>query len=80
MPPKLNRRSVLKGLAGVTLTLPILEAMGKEATQDAPRRFCAMYTANGMSLPNPKHGVDEWRWFPIKGEGPTSNSANRRNR
>ena len=28
--PKLDRRAVLKGLAGVSLALPVLEAMGKE--------------------------------------------------
>ncbi|WP_397568651.1 DUF1552 domain-containing protein [Schlesneria sp. T3-172] len=61
---QLNRRAVLKGLAGVTLSLPLLEAMGKEAAQEIPRRFCAIYTANGMSLPNPSHGIDEWSWFP----------------
>jgi hypothetical protein len=61
---KLDRRAVLKGLAGVTLSLPLLEAMGKEVAET--RRFCAMYTANGMSLPNPKHGIDEWSWFPKK--------------
>ncbi len=61
---KIDRRSVLKGLAGVTLTLPVLEAMGKEVAAQPPRRFCALYTANGMSLPNPKHGANEWSWFP----------------
>jgi hypothetical protein len=61
---KIDRRSVLKGLAGVTLALPVLEAMGKEAAAQPPRRFCALYTANGMSLPNPKHGANEWSWFP----------------
>ena len=60
----LDRREVLKGLAGVTLSLPLLEAMGKEVVEKIPRRFCAMYTANGMSLPNPKHGINEWSWFP----------------
>jgi len=60
---KLTRRSVLQGLAGVTLTLPLLEAMGNSAQQQ-PRRFCALYTANGMSLPNAKHGIPEWSWFP----------------
>lgn len=66
--PKLARRTLLKGLAGVTVSLPLLDAMGKEVAEKAPRRFCAMYTANGMSLPNPKHGIDEWSWFP-KQEG-----------
>ena len=63
-PMQLDRRTVLKGLAGVTLSLPLLEAMGKEVAEKIPRRFCAMYTANGMSLPNPKHGINEWSWFP----------------
>ena len=66
----LDRRAVLKGLAGVTLALPLLEAMGQDVAAKTPRRFCAMDTANGMSLPNPKHGIDDWSWFP-KVEGRT---------
>jgi hypothetical protein len=66
MPARLDRRTVLKGLAGVTLSLPVLEAMGKEVTSQAPRRFCALYTANGMSLPNSKHEISDWSWFPTK--------------
>ena len=65
---RLDRRAVLKGLAGVSLSLPLLEAMGKEVAAQTPRRFCAMYTANGMSLPNSKNGIDDWSWFP-KTEG-----------
>lgn len=65
IPNKLDRRSVLKGLAGVTLALPVLEAMGTQVSEQVPRRFCALYTANGMSLPNPKHGINEWSWFPV---------------
>ena len=61
---KLDRRTVLKGLAGVTLSLPLLEAMGKDVAAKTPRRFCAIYTANGMSLPNPKNEINEWSWFP----------------
>ena len=61
---KLSRREVLKGAAGVTLVLPILEAMGAEVSNQAPRRFCAIYTANGMSLPKENNGIDEWSWFP----------------
>ncbi|XZE54283.1 DUF1552 domain-containing protein [Planctomycetaceae bacterium SH139] len=63
-PAPLNRRAVLKGLAGVTLALPLLEAMGKSAAEEVPRRFCALYTANGMSLPKPANEIDEWSWFP----------------
>ncbi|HVX10243.1 MAG TPA: DUF1552 domain-containing protein [Pirellulales bacterium] len=61
---KLDRRSVLKGMAGISLALPVLEAMGDEVAQQIPRRFCALYTANGMSLPRTQHGIDEWSWFP----------------
>lgn len=63
-PIKLHRRAVLKGLCGTALALPVLEAMGQEVANDIPKRFCAVYTANGMSLPNAKHGLDEWSWFP----------------
>jgi hypothetical protein len=50
-PAKLDRRAVLKGLAGVTLALPVLEAMGQEVAEQTPRRFCALYTANGCRCP-----------------------------
>ena len=62
--PALHRRSVLRGFAGSTLALPLLEAMGGVATEQPPRRFCAMYTANGMSLPKEQNGIQEWNWFP----------------
>ena len=61
---KLDRRSVLKGIAGASLALPILDAMGEEVVDQVPRRFCAIYTANGMSLPKEEHGIGEWNWFP----------------
>jgi len=61
---ELDRRAVLKGLAGVVLPLPILEAMGEKVVSERPRRFCAIYSANGMALPEKKHGIDEWSWFP----------------
>jgi hypothetical protein len=38
--------------------------MGTEVTENSPRRFCALYTANGMSLPSAENGIDEWNWFP----------------
>ena len=34
--------------------------MGREVAEATPRQFCALYTANGMSLPHAKHGIDEW--------------------
>lgn len=60
----LDRRAFLTGIGGVTLALPVLDAMGAEATEQIPRRFCAIYTANGMSLPQKEHGINEWSWFP----------------
>src|SRR5262245_48869391 len=62
--PKLNRRAFLYGLGGTALALPVLDAMGAEATEKPSRRFCALYTANGMSLPQKAHAIDEWSWFP----------------
>jgi hypothetical protein len=64
---RLDRRAFLRGLGGVTLALPVLDAMGAEVTDQAPRRFCAIYTANGMSLPKAEHDISEWSWFPAKG-------------
>ena len=61
---RVDRRAVLKGLAGTALALPLLEAMGDEVAGEPPRRFCAVYTANGMALPRAELGIDEWFWFP----------------
>jgi len=61
---RLDRRAFLKGLGGAALALPALDAMGAEVTGKLPRRFCALYTANGMSLPKSEHNVPEWSWFP----------------
>jgi hypothetical protein len=61
---RIDRRAVLRGAAGAVLALPLLEAMGDAATAAPPRRFCAVYTANGMALPRPELGLDEWYWFP----------------
>ncbi len=61
---RIDRRAFLRGVGGVTLALPVLDAMGAEVTEQAPRRFCALYTANGMSLPKSENGLDDWSWFP----------------
>ena len=42
--------------------------MGPEVSDAIPRRFCALYTANGMSLPRPQNAIDEWSWFPTVAE------------
>ncbi|HZO52610.1 MAG TPA: DUF1552 domain-containing protein, partial [Bryobacteraceae bacterium] len=65
---KIDRRAFLKGAGGATLALPVLDAMGAEVTTQLPRRFCALYTANGMSLPRTEHGLAEWSWFPANTE------------
>jgi hypothetical protein len=65
---KLDRRAVLKGIAGTALALPVLEAMGADVAEQLPKRFCAIYTANGMSLPTEANGIADWHWFP-KTEG-----------
>ena len=51
-------------MAGASLALPVLEAMGREVAEQLPKRFCALYTANGMSLPKQENGISEWNWFP----------------
>jgi len=65
---RIDRRAFLKGLGGATLALPALDVMGTEVTDRLPRRFCAIYTANGMSLPLKDHGISEWYWFPRTAE------------
>ncbi len=65
----IDRRAFLKGLGGAALALPVLDAMGAKVTEKAPRRFCAIYTANGMSLPKSDHGLDDWSWFPTAEKG-----------
>ncbi len=61
---KIDRRAFLHGIGGAALALPALDAMGAEVTDKAPRRFCAIYTANGMALPREENAIDEWSWFP----------------
>ena len=65
---QLDRRAFLKGIGGVALALPVLDAMGAEVTGQIPRRFCAIYTANGMSLPKAEHSLPDWSWFPAAGD------------
>ena len=66
---QIDRRAFLRGLGGVALALPVLDAMGAEITGQVPRRFCAIYTANGMSLPQTANELNEWSWFPTVGTG-----------
>ncbi len=61
----INRRMLLKGIAGTALVLPALDVFATTTgSPQSPKRFCALYTANGMSLPKAEHGIDEWSWFP----------------
>jgi hypothetical protein len=61
---QLDRRAFLFGVGGASLALPVLDAMGAQVTEKIPRRFCALYTANGMALPRKQNQIDEWSWFP----------------
>ena len=66
---QLDRRAFLMGVGGVAMALPVLDAMGAEVAEQIPKRFCAIYTANGMSLPRAEHGMDDWSWFPSAKKG-----------
>ena len=63
-PVKLDRRAVLKGIGGVTLVLPVLEAMGDEVATQIRGASVRSTRPTACRLPNPKHGIDEWSWFP----------------
>jgi hypothetical protein len=65
---RLDRRAFLNGVGGMALALPALDAMGAEVENDIPKRFCGVYTANGMSMPRAEHGIPEWSWFPRQDE------------
>jgi hypothetical protein len=64
----LKRRTFLQGV-GASLALPYLECMGQDiaSSDDAIKRCCYIYSANGVSLP-PENDPElaEWRWFPTK--------------
>ncbi|MDE0863127.1 MAG: DUF1552 domain-containing protein [Rubripirellula sp.] len=68
----LQRRTFLRG-AGVSLTLPFMNAMAsggeQQALESLPKRAAFIFFPNGVSLPpekDPQH--EDWYWFP-KGEG-----------
>ncbi len=52
----------------MALALPVLDAMGAEVTEQIPRRFCALYTANGMSLPKAEHGLQRVELVSRRGQ------------
>lgn len=65
---RLDRRAFLSGSMGVTLALPLLDAMTVCAAvpkSQTPRRLACFYFPNGVSLPGPGHPHHkEWHWFP----------------
>lgn len=65
---QLDRRTFLRGSMGVTLALPMLDAMavrGAAPRSQTPRRLVCMYFPNGVSLPGSDHPhYKEWHWFP----------------
>ena len=57
---KIDRRTVLKGLGGACLSLPMLDVMGAESSKfKAPKRFVTMFMPNGVY-------PDNWN---VKGAG-----------
>ena len=65
----LDRRTFLVGTAGVSLSLPLLECMGDEATQHSrPKRMCAVYFPYGAMTPRKDSPEKDWGWMP-QGEG-----------
>ena len=61
----LDRRTFLRG-TGLALALPWLDAMASETpTANAkPKRFCAFFFGNGVSLTKPTDPTSDWNWFP----------------
>jgi hypothetical protein len=61
---QLDRRTFLRG-TGLALALPWLEAMAHAAPAVAkPKRFCAFFFGNGVSLTKPTDPTSDWNWFP----------------
>ncbi len=60
----LDRRTFLRG-TGLALALPWLEAMASASpTVSKPKRFCAFFFGNGVSLTKPTDPTSDWNWFP----------------
>lgn len=65
----LDRRTFLRGTAGVSLSLPLLDCMGAEANVfNRPKRLCAVYFPYGAMTPRGDSPDNEWGWMP-QGEG-----------
>lgn len=61
---QLDRRTFLRG-TGMALALPWLEAMASAGSAAAvPKRFCAFFFGNGVSLTKPTDPTSDWNWFP----------------
>jgi hypothetical protein len=62
-----NRRTFLRGVGGVALSVPLLECMASGKTQgqaaDTPKRFLATYIAHGLSI------AGEWNFYPEVADG-----------
>ncbi len=63
----LSRRAVLRGAGGVALTLPFLESLAHADPGTPPKRFVAMYFANGAFTS---------KWFPTDAQSETVFSLN----
>jgi hypothetical protein len=54
----IHRRTFLRGVGGVALSLPLLECMANDTGSETPKRFLGLYVGHGFAL----HG--DWRWYP----------------
>jgi hypothetical protein len=67
MKTNITRRTLLRGIGGVALGLPLLECMmGRSVAAspvEIPKRFLALYVGHGFSL------TDDWNFFPSVVDG-----------
>ena len=67
MKMNITRRTLLRGVGGVALGLPLLECMmGRSVAAspvEIPKRFLALYVGHGFSL------TDDWNFFPSVVDG-----------
>ena len=62
---KLDRRTFLRGTAGVSLSLPMLECMAAgDASLARPKRMCAVYFPYGAMTPKGNSDDAQWGWMP----------------
>ena len=54
----IDRRTFLRGVGGMALSLPLLECMASGPVLEPPKRLLALYVGHGFTLNG------DWRWYP----------------